>query len=173
MDEIWVCASEDVIEGGKGIRFPVTAGDEDMTGFVIRYGGVVHGYLNRCAHVPIELDWSPGEFFEGSGFFTVGRGRKNLRRQVRQVKELMWHAKRLVDRLDVGGDFARVAAGPVGSAENDNHGYYLRGKAWLVQLNAARGGRTEKRDGINIYVYCSRQHAGVWFCGILEACFCK
>ncbi|PRC92235.1 Rieske (2Fe-2S) protein [Solimicrobium silvestre] len=71
MTEIWVCASEDVHEGGKGIRFPVTAGNDDSTGFVVRYSGVVHGYLNRCAHVPIELDWSPGEFFEGSGLYLM------------------------------------------------------------------------------------------------------
>jgi len=71
MTEIWVCASDDVIEGGRGVRFPVTAGDEDSTGFVIRYGSVVYGYLNRCAHVPIELDWSPGEFFEGSGLYLM------------------------------------------------------------------------------------------------------
>ena len=68
---IWICAADDVIEGGKGVRFPVTAGDDDAVGFVIRYGGQVHAYLNRCAHVPIELDWNPGEFFEGSGLYLM------------------------------------------------------------------------------------------------------
>ena len=38
----------------------------------------------------------------------------------------MLDAERLVDRLDAGGDFAGVAAGPVGSAEDDNHGRLLR-----------------------------------------------
>lgn len=68
---VLICAADDVVEGGKGIRFPVSAGDELTTGFVIRYGGVVHAYLNRCAHVPIELDWNPGEFFEGSGLYLM------------------------------------------------------------------------------------------------------
>jgi nitrite reductase/ring-hydroxylating ferredoxin subunit len=69
--EIYICPSAEIIEGGKGIRFPVIAGKENTTGFVIRYGGVVYGYLNRCAHVPIELDWSEGEFFEGSGLYLM------------------------------------------------------------------------------------------------------
>lgn len=66
-----ICASAEVEEGGKGVRFPVTAGGEDRTGFVIRYGNAVYGYLNRCAHVPIELDWNEGEFFESSGLYLM------------------------------------------------------------------------------------------------------
>lgn len=71
MDSILICSSSQLEEGGKGVRFPVTAGSDDATGFVIRYGGVVHGYLNRCAHVPVELDWNPGEFLEGSGLYIM------------------------------------------------------------------------------------------------------
>lgn len=70
-DLVLICASEDVLEGGKGVRFPVSAGDNDATGFVVRYGGVIYGYLNRCAHIPMELDWSPGEFFESSGLYLM------------------------------------------------------------------------------------------------------
>lgn len=66
-----ICASAEVEEGGKGVRFPVTAGGEDRTGFVIRYGNAIYGYLNRCAHVPIELDWNQGEFFESSGLYLM------------------------------------------------------------------------------------------------------
>jgi nitrite reductase/ring-hydroxylating ferredoxin subunit len=73
MEEILIpiCASADVVEGGKGIRFPVTAGSYDTTGFVVRYHGVAYAYLNRCAHVPIELDWAEGEFFESSGLYIM------------------------------------------------------------------------------------------------------
>lgn len=71
MYEILICASGDLAEGGKGVRFPVIAGAHDATGFVIRYDSVAHGYLNRCAHVPIELDWAPGEFFESSGLYIM------------------------------------------------------------------------------------------------------
>ena len=66
-----VCASSDLAEGGKGVRFPVCAGTYDTTGFVVRYDGKVYGYLNRCAHVPIELDWAEGEFFESSGLYIM------------------------------------------------------------------------------------------------------
>jgi nitrite reductase/ring-hydroxylating ferredoxin subunit len=69
--EILVCAADALLEGGKGIRFPLRAGGEDTTGFVVRYGGTVYGYLNRCAHVPIELDWAEGEFFESSGLYIM------------------------------------------------------------------------------------------------------
>jgi nitrite reductase/ring-hydroxylating ferredoxin subunit len=68
---IRICAAVDVHEGGAGVRFPVTAFGEDRTGFVVRYGGTVYGYLNRCAHVPIELDWNEGEFFESSGLYLM------------------------------------------------------------------------------------------------------
>jgi len=70
-DAIPICASDAVVEGGKGVRFPVTAGGEDSTGFVIRFGNAVYAYLNRCAHVPIELDWNEGEFFESSGLYLM------------------------------------------------------------------------------------------------------
>jgi len=70
-DEILICAADAVLEGGKGVRFPVTAGGDDATGFVVRYGGQAYAYLNRCAHVPIELDWAEGEFFESSGLYLM------------------------------------------------------------------------------------------------------
>jgi nitrite reductase/ring-hydroxylating ferredoxin subunit len=58
-------------EGGNGIRFPLMAAGVAGTGFVVRYQGNVYGYLNRCAHVPIELDWAEGEFFDSSGLFLM------------------------------------------------------------------------------------------------------
>ena len=73
MDEIAIpiCTSSALEEGGKGVRFPVTAGGEDRTGFVVRYNNAVYGYLNQCAHVPIELDWNEGDFFESSGLYLM------------------------------------------------------------------------------------------------------
>lgn len=72
MDErVFVCASADVVDGGRGVRFPVSAFGEAATAFVVRYHGTAHAYLNRCAHVPIELDWAEGEFFESSGLYLM------------------------------------------------------------------------------------------------------
>ena len=70
-NEILLCASDTVLEGGKGVRFAVSAGGADGTGFVVRYNGAAYAYLNRCAHVPIELDWAEGEFFESSGLYLM------------------------------------------------------------------------------------------------------
>ena len=69
--DVLVCASELVTEGGKGVRFPVVAFGDPATGFVVRYDGKPYAYLNRCAHVPIELDWFEGEFFESSGLYLM------------------------------------------------------------------------------------------------------
>lgn len=68
---IYICESSDVTDGGKGIRFPVTAGGEDASAFVVRFCDRAHAYLNRCAHVPMELDWNQGEFFESSGTYLM------------------------------------------------------------------------------------------------------
>ncbi len=70
-DAIFICDAEALIDGGKGVRFPVTAGGEPATAFVVRYGQQPQAYLNRCAHVPMELDWTPGEFFESSGLYIM------------------------------------------------------------------------------------------------------
>jgi nitrite reductase/ring-hydroxylating ferredoxin subunit len=39
--------------------------------FVIRYHGKVYAYLNRCAHMGVELDWMEGEFFDDSGLYLI------------------------------------------------------------------------------------------------------
>lgn len=59
-----ICASAELIDGGRGARFSITLHQREEPAFVVRYRGTVHAYLNRCGHLPIELDWSPGEFFD-------------------------------------------------------------------------------------------------------------
>jgi nitrite reductase/ring-hydroxylating ferredoxin subunit len=71
MPEVPLCASDELLERGKGVRFPVSVGAREAVGFAIRYNGVAYGYLNRCAHVPVEMDWGPGEFFESSGNYLM------------------------------------------------------------------------------------------------------
>lgn len=70
-DSIPVCASTELLEGGKGIRFPLTADGEDATGFVVRHDGRVYAYLNRCTHLPLELDQGRGDFFDSSGHYLM------------------------------------------------------------------------------------------------------
>ena len=71
LPELLVCASDEVVEGGRGVRFPVRAFGDAATAFVVRHKGQAHAYLNRCAHVPIELDWVQGEFFESTGLYLM------------------------------------------------------------------------------------------------------
>ena len=59
-----LCDAAALQEGGRGLRFEVIAGGERCGAFAIRHRGRVHAYLNRCAHVPMELDWVEGNFFE-------------------------------------------------------------------------------------------------------------
>jgi len=71
-----ICASHDVVERARGVRFPLRArfgwsGDVKLTGFVVRFQGSVYAYLNQCAHVASELDWQPGEFFDHSGLYLM------------------------------------------------------------------------------------------------------
>lgn len=66
-----ICASEEVVEGGDGVRFEVSRHGERVPAFAIRYAGTVRGFLNRCAHVPVELDWLPGKFFDLTGHYLI------------------------------------------------------------------------------------------------------
>lgn len=59
-----LCAGEALRDGGDGLRFEVRVGAAAATGFVVRDAGEVRAYLNRCAHVAMELDWQPGRFFD-------------------------------------------------------------------------------------------------------------
>jgi nitrite reductase/ring-hydroxylating ferredoxin subunit len=66
-----VCGAAELVEGGAGVRFVVQVGGRQVGAFVVRYEGAAHGYLNQCAHVPMELDWQEGQFFESSGLYLM------------------------------------------------------------------------------------------------------
>ena len=62
-----LCASEDLVEGGRAVAFDVRYAGQLCRAFAIRYQGRVHAYLNRCSHVPMEMDYQEGHFFDDSG----------------------------------------------------------------------------------------------------------
>jgi nitrite reductase/ring-hydroxylating ferredoxin subunit len=62
-----ICESTALAESGRGVRFEVEYFGEPAPAFVVRQNGKVHGYLNRCAHVAMELDWQEGVFFDFEG----------------------------------------------------------------------------------------------------------
>ena len=59
-----LCASEDLQERGKAITFDVLHYREPARAFALRFEGQVVAYLNRCVHVPTEMDWQDGEFLD-------------------------------------------------------------------------------------------------------------
>ena len=62
-----ICASRELRDAGRGARFEVQYFGESVPAFAVRHRGVVRGYLNRCSHVALELDWREGEFFDSEG----------------------------------------------------------------------------------------------------------
>ena len=62
-----ICASSALLDSGRGVRFEVEYDGRLTPAFAVRYAGVVHAYLNRCAHVAMELDWQEGVFFDLAG----------------------------------------------------------------------------------------------------------
>lgn len=66
-----ICDSSALEEGGKGVRFSVRTTTGEVPAFAVRYGGAVYAYLNRCAHVPVELDWMNGDFFDYSKLYLI------------------------------------------------------------------------------------------------------
>ncbi|HEY2560314.1 MAG TPA: Rieske 2Fe-2S domain-containing protein [Caldimonas sp.] len=66
-----VCDAADLVERGRAVVFDVLHFGAPARAFALRFDGRVFAYLNRCAHVPTELDWQPGEFLDGDREFIV------------------------------------------------------------------------------------------------------
>ncbi|NHC07591.1 Rieske (2Fe-2S) protein [Azonexus fungiphilus] len=66
-----ICAAGELADGGKGVRFTVDREGRAIPAFAIRYRGRAYAYINECGHVPAELDWQPGEFFDLSGLYLI------------------------------------------------------------------------------------------------------
>jgi len=66
-EERLICDAAALSDSGPGVRFSVEYFGERAPAFVVRYRGKAHAYLNRCAHVAMELDWQEGVFFDSSG----------------------------------------------------------------------------------------------------------
>lgn len=62
-----ICEAAALQDAGAGIRFDIEYAGARAPAFVVRHEGRVHGYLNRCAHVAMELDWREGRFFDLDG----------------------------------------------------------------------------------------------------------
>jgi nitrite reductase/ring-hydroxylating ferredoxin subunit len=66
-----LCDSAALAEKGRAVLFDVLQFGAPARAFALRFDGRVVAYLNRCAHVPTELDWQPGEFLDAERTWIV------------------------------------------------------------------------------------------------------
>jgi nitrite reductase/ring-hydroxylating ferredoxin subunit len=66
-----LCRSDQLEEKGRALVFDVLHYREPAHAFALRFEGRVVAYLNRCAHVPTEMDWQPGEFLDSAREFIL------------------------------------------------------------------------------------------------------
>lgn len=66
-----LCAAADLVEGGRAVVFDVLEYGRPVRAFALRFDGQVVAYLNRCAHVPVEMDWQEGEFLDADRRYIV------------------------------------------------------------------------------------------------------
>ena len=52
---------------GATKRFLLACDGREVPGFVLNHGGAFHAWVNRCRHVPMELDWVENQFFTADG----------------------------------------------------------------------------------------------------------
>jgi len=66
-----ICAGTDLDEGGRGVRFVVERNGREAEAFAVRFEGKVRAFFNECGHIPAQLDWRPGEFFDDSKLYLI------------------------------------------------------------------------------------------------------
>jgi nitrite reductase/ring-hydroxylating ferredoxin subunit len=68
---VLLCKSEELLDAGDAVPFDVLYCGRSERGFAIRFENAVHAYLNRCAHVPMEMDYQPNKFFDSTGQWLI------------------------------------------------------------------------------------------------------
>ncbi|WP_418320294.1 Rieske (2Fe-2S) protein [Piscinibacter sakaiensis] len=66
-----ICRADELPERGTARLFDVVQWGATVRAFVLRHDGSVVGYLNRCVHVPAEMDWLPGEFLDSERRYII------------------------------------------------------------------------------------------------------
>ncbi len=66
-----LCASGELAERGLALVFDVLQYGQPLRAFALRFDGRVVAYLNRCVHVPTEMDWQHGVFLDGDQRFIL------------------------------------------------------------------------------------------------------
>jgi nitrite reductase/ring-hydroxylating ferredoxin subunit len=66
-----LCPSAELAERGRAYVWDVLEYGRAARAFALRIDGRVVAYMNRCLHVPTELDWQPGEFLDSERRFII------------------------------------------------------------------------------------------------------
>ncbi|QID17753.1 Rieske 2Fe-2S domain-containing protein [Nitrogeniibacter mangrovi] len=66
-----ICASEALTDGDAGVRFQLERHGQTVPAFAVRFDGRAYAYVNACAHVPVELDWMEGDFFDSDRRYLI------------------------------------------------------------------------------------------------------
>jgi nitrite reductase/ring-hydroxylating ferredoxin subunit len=67
----YLCESSALLECGDALAFDVVEFTRSVPAFALRYDYKPVAYLNRCAHVPSEMDWQPGKFWDMDKRFII------------------------------------------------------------------------------------------------------
>ncbi len=59
-----LCASAEIAERGTAWVWDVLQYGQPVRAFALRFDGRLVAYVNRCVHVPTEMDWQPGQFLD-------------------------------------------------------------------------------------------------------------
>ncbi len=70
-EAVELCQSGDLQDSALAVPFDVLYLGQTCRAFAIRYQGEVHAYLNRCSHVPMEMDYQPDRFFDLTGHYLI------------------------------------------------------------------------------------------------------
>jgi nitrite reductase/ring-hydroxylating ferredoxin subunit len=66
-----LCNSDALLNSGEAVPFDVVYCGQTCLAFAIRYENGVYAYLNRCSHVPMEMDYQPNRFFDLTGHWLI------------------------------------------------------------------------------------------------------
>lgn len=66
-DWLPLCPVAELVNAGPAVPFDVLYLGQTCRAFAVRHKGTPHAYLNRCTHVPMELDWQPNQLFDDTG----------------------------------------------------------------------------------------------------------
>ena len=69
--DVFLCESAALVQGAEAVPFELVYLGRKCRAFAFRFEGQVYAYLNRCAHVPMEMDYQPNRFFDSTGQFLM------------------------------------------------------------------------------------------------------